>query len=151
KHGSANQLTPFTHRYRWGSAGHPSAQIIRPHRYAPRWDIDLGLCISRSQPTAFVAGSPEISDHLLLNVEVTHGFQPTEAHFQQDSCKAHVPIELEPTPHGVSLIVAPTELPQREGVWGITLRDEEGRRRLVHWSDAKWDRLLIAPDVYLEQ
>lgn len=151
KHGSANQLTPFTHRYRWGSAGHPSAQIIRPHRYTPRWDIDLGLCISRSQPTAFVAGSPEISDHLLLNVEVTHGFQPTEAHFQQDSCKANVPIELEPTPHGVSLIVAPTELPQREGVWGITLRDEEGRRRLVHWSDAKWDRLLIAPDVYLEQ
>lgn len=146
-----SQLTPLTHRYRWGSPGHLFAEIDRPYRYAPRWDNSQGLCISRSQPTALVYGTPEIGDDLRVKVQTAHGFVPVAAHFRHDVGGAAIPIRLESTTDGANLSVPLDALPLDTGVWGITLSDATGNRRLLHWADDRWERMPVAPATYLEQ
>lgn len=151
KIGDQNQATPITHRYRWGSAGHLSAEIRGSYRYAPHWDNDLGLCISRSQPTAFISGTPEIANELRLKAQLLQDFVPTTAHFRHDASGSEVPIRLQSTSSGVILSASLDSLPPTPGAWGITLRNESGSRRLLHWSVDRWDHLSVAPGVYLEQ
>lgn len=151
RYGNSTELTPLTHRYRWGSAGHLAAQIVKPQRYAPRWDNDLGLCVSRTRPTVFISGMPDVDTRVNMKLEISQGYEPTTASFRQESTDTDVPLDLVVTEQGVSLSVPVSALPQSDGVWGITVCDQSGRRRLVHWADDRWDRLSITSNTYLEQ
>ena len=85
RYGNSTELTPLTHRYRWGSAGHLAAQIVKPQRYAPRWDNDLGLCVSRTRPTVFISGMPDVDTRVNMKLEISQGYEPTTASFRQES------------------------------------------------------------------
>src|SRR5699024_5744570 len=94
---------------------------------------------------------PARADGLRLNVHLTHGFEPPSALFREDSSGDIVPISVERPASGASLVAPLTSLPHAEGVWGITLSDHDGNRRLLHWSDERWDRLPLDTSVFLEQ
>lgn len=152
RYGSSKDVTPLTHRYRWGSAGHLRAQVKPPYRYAPRWDSQLGLCVSRTQPTVFAVERPFLHDQeVRIKLLTSHGYEPVAAHLQQKSESKSTSIPLHSSAGDVWLSIPHRLIPEDNGAWVLSVSDSSGQRRLVHWSDTSWDRIPIGLQTYLQR
>lgn len=141
--GTPDALTPLTHRYRWGSAGHLFAHVSDGRRYAPRWHQAHGLCVRRSSPAAFTRGMPVRNDNsLTIPLSLAKGFHPVRADWTEEDAPCAVSLTLSRAADAeAELVVAVTNPPLPECAWGIVLTDEHGARRLLHWGDAAWDAI----------
>ncbi|WP_156913730.1 CDP-glycerol glycerophosphotransferase family protein [Brevibacterium album] len=142
----AAEVTPFTHRYRWGSAGHLQSLVASGLRLAPQWSEERGLCLLRSAPEAFAEGPPHPEgEQLTVPLGLVPGFAPVSAQWSLERASCPVPLNLTHSAGGGSeLRIGPVVGAPDPGSWAIALTGDDGTRRHVHWSAADWEPVPFA-------
>lgn len=142
----AAQVTSFTHRYGWGSAGHLQALVVSGRRLAPEWSGERGLCLVRSSPAAFADGPPQAQgEQIVVPLRLVPDFVPVSAGWSLEKASCPVPLDLSRSADGRSeLRIGAAGHTPASGSWAIALTGGDGARRHVHWNSTDWESVPVS-------